>query len=929
MTRKIKFKKTNHDIEKQILTGMIVSDSFMEGIIPIYKNELIAIPFVKKVGGWCISYWQQYQKAPNQNIEDIFKSKSRKDLQEEEVELISDFLSELSEEYERAEKFNTPYLLDKAEERFKARSLEILGEDITALLSRGDIKDAEQLVTTYDQIQRPTSKGINPFTDKEAIRCSLENREEDILFKMPSALGKFIGALERDMFISILAPEKRGKCITGDAMILLSDGRLKAMKEIIADKDTNIVSLDEKTKQFTKGKVIKHISNGKKKCFKVVTRTGREIKGTANHPLLTPTGWKNIEDIKKGEYVASAKQISFFGKKRLPEHKLKLMAYLIGDGCLRIENAVGFTNGEKALQDDFIKQIRTMGDSVTKRGIAFRITNHISVKGQHNKNNTKQFMKECGLLNKLSKEKEIPEIVFQLVKKDIARFLRTLFTCDGSVYKGGIEYSSASKKLALQIIHLLLRFGIVATMKEKHTKCNGKSFISWSLLIRDSLTITKFINTIGFDFKKGKRASIYTKQNISKKSFIDIYPYPINLQVRNEVLDFCKTKGIPINKCIGASLYETLAGAVRDKKNSMRTVMDKIYNEVNTKRLRSLIYPDIFWDKVTSISNIGLKETYDIAAETNHNFVANDIVVHNSFWLMEFAKVAYRSMCNVAFFGVGDMSEKQMVRRFHSGLLKASLKKQNDTILIPTLDCAFNQDDSCEKKERKCDFGVMEQRADEVRKMAYKDAPDYIPCIYCKKENPKEYKGASWYKLQEIKKLEWREAYQAGKKFAKRSGGKGFKLIIHPAHTLNVMDIKNQLNVWEAQEGFIPDIIIIDYADILAPEQSGGELRHQINQTWMALRALSMERHCLVLSATQADANSYNQRSISAKNFSEDKRKYGHVNMILTLNQTEQEKREGIMRIGKMFVREDNFDNQRFCTILESREIGRPYLNSY
>jgi DNA-directed DNA polymerase III PolC len=40
--------------------------------------------------------------------------------------------------------------------------------------------------------------------------------------------------------------------------------------------------------------------------------------------------------------------------------------------------------------------------------------------------------------------------------------------------------------------------------------------------------------------------------------------------------------------------------------------------------------PDIYWDKIVSIEYVGEKPTYDLTIEGTHNFVANDIIVHNS-----------------------------------------------------------------------------------------------------------------------------------------------------------------------------------------------------------------------------------------------------------------------------------------------------------
>jgi error-prone DNA polymerase len=51
---------------------------------------------------------------------------------------------------------------------------------------------------------------------------------------------------------------------------------------------------------------------------------------------------------------------------------------------------------------------------------------------------------------------------------------------------------------------------------------------------------------------------------------------------------------------------------------------------------------DVHWDRVVAIEPVGVQETYDLQIEGNHNFLANDFVVHNSH-AASFALIAYAS----------------------------------------------------------------------------------------------------------------------------------------------------------------------------------------------------------------------------------------------------------------------------------------------
>src|SRR5213078_3915110 len=50
----------------------------------------------------------------------------------------------------------------------------------------------------------------------------------------------------------------------------------------------------------------------------------------------------------------------------------------------------------------------------------------------------------------------------------------------------------------------------------------------------------------------------------------------------------------------------------------------------------------IYWDRVTSIEQVGVRQTYDLRIDEDHNFLANDFVVHNSH-AASFALLAYAS----------------------------------------------------------------------------------------------------------------------------------------------------------------------------------------------------------------------------------------------------------------------------------------------
>lgn len=314
-------------------------------------------------------------------------------------------------------------------------------------------------------------------------------------------------------------------------------------------------------------------------------------------------------------------------------------------------------------------------------------------------------------------------------------------------------------------------------------------------------------------------------------------------------------------------------------------------------------------------------------------------------WLLdELAYRAGKARCSIASFQAGDLSQSQAIRRRHVRLAgKSWLKQYCGEYLLPVLDCKLNQSDTCSMRERTNKCGLFDELEEEQLEEALENPKEsfssvtkgYNPCTFCHKNkirdterNRSMFRGTVWYEMRDTgKPLTWREALRGGKQYMKRLRGKFNKLLCRPTGTLTVADIETQLKLWEDLEGFVPDVILVDYADILLAENTRLDPRHQHESIWAALRKLSLKYHCLVLTVTQADAKSYSARSLKKENFSEDKRKYAHVTAIFSLNQMEHEKEAGVLRIGPLLQREGEMKKE--VTVLQCLRIGRAMLDSF
>ncbi len=179
--------------------------------------------------------------------------------------------------------------------------------------------------------------------------------------------------------------------------------------------------------------------------------------------------------------------------------------------------------------------------------------------------------------------------------------------------------------------------------------------------------------------------------------------------------------------------------------------------------------------------------------------------------------------------------------------------------------------------------------------------------------------------------LAWQTAYRACQDIMTRrikSTQSFFKLFVYPAGGASVATIKAAIETM-SWNNWPPDIVIIDYADLLAPPSGMTEYRHQTNAIWKELRALSQSSHSCLITATQADAKSYDTETLSMKNFSDDKRKWSHVTGGFGINCTDKDRSRKMQRINWIVRREDDFNPNRFLYTAPCLALANPCVRSF
>jgi replicative DNA helicase len=301
-------------------------------------------------------------------------------------------------------------------------------------------------------------------------------------------------------------------------------------------------------------------------------------------------------------------------------------------------------------------------------------------------------------------------------------------------------------------------------------------------------------------------------------------------------------------------------------------------------------------------------------------------------WLLqEFAVIGMMRKLKVAFFSL-EMPKKKMNERIYKRMIGAA--PEEGVYEFPCFDCFYNQDGSCESTNRTNRHTL---RNSQGHKPEYDPDSPYRACTYCKDHGrSSDYKIDFWFTppYDDRGNLLRTKAFKLGyikQRISKlRKHFKDYlRLKCYPRFSANMHDITRDLDILEQTEGFVPDIIIIDYADILKPEREGLSGTEKEDETWMKLSQLGGTRHALVVTATQLRRSALEKTQVKQSDSALWIGKLAHVDVMLSLNQSENEKDAGAMRIGIMVHRFKEFSEEANCYILQKLSFGQVNLESY
>jgi replicative DNA helicase len=118
----------------------------------------------------------------------------------------------------------------------------------------------------------------------------------------------------------------------------------------------------------------------------------------------------------------------------------------------------------------------------------------------------------------------------------------------------------------------------------------------------------------------------------------------------------------------------------------------------------------------------------------------------------------------------------------------------------------------------------------------------------------------------------------------------------YPTKSASVQTIKNHIEKLK-KRGIEPDVVLIDYADLLRPLRHSGEKRHELEEIYEGLRGLAQIYDIPVWTASQTNRGGLNAEVITMEAISEAFNKCFVADFIFSLSRTVQDKQANKGRI--------------------------------
>ena len=376
-------------------------------------------------------------------------------------------------------------------------------------------------------------------------------------------------------------------------------------------------------------------------------RDGTTLLVTEDHRILTEAGWREAGDLRIGDRAARPRRAGTFGNHEpVPPAHARMIGYLIGDGYVGGKTPVAFINAERILQADAAGIAETLGCAThCKNDGLYASFSH----RPGERNGVLELARWAGIWGHLAPEKRIPPAFFDkdVSAEVIGELLFGIWESDGWVSReqtGGIRcgFVTTSEQLAWQLHWLLLRFGIASSVMVQHPGSRRSLIVGrriqgklpcWQVRLSGIDNVRRFAAALPPWGPRGRKLALELANPALAKHRGSKAVYLSNVHTA-PVIEHLRALGVSSKAAasmVGLSANHAEGGlkSVLGASRLRRDRIERLAEALDSQFLRDTLSEDVFYDRIDSIDAAVPRRTFDLAVEGLHNFVAEDVVVHN------------------------------------------------------------------------------------------------------------------------------------------------------------------------------------------------------------------------------------------------------------------------------------------------------------
>lgn len=365
------------------------------------------------------------------------------------------------------------------------------------------------------------------------------------------------------------------KCLVGSTRILdAATQKTCTIDELVAlNKAPVVSSWDGDDMAWRRASV--PFAQGTREVLEVVTRRGRRLRCTGNHPVLTPHGWVEAGRLERKSKIAVALGRMYESAPTPCADLCALLGYMLGDGAMTRRS---FGKNDLGVVEDFCRRLERIDPAGRYSCAVYDGRPQVRVSTKHH---LWRSLAAWGLGTCRAAEKFIPAEVMDYGLSGLRALIAGLWSTDGCIdlqvdralrhrtpfKKPRIIYATRSQQLAVDLHEVLRRAGYDSSLKQSSVEYNGERRAYWTVQV---------VGDSRLHFIEDVRAGILP---ISRS-------YPVEHLAEIEAL-------------------------------------------LRARDATSARAP-IVWDSVETVLAVGREPVWDLSVPGTHSFVADGFVVHNS-----------------------------------------------------------------------------------------------------------------------------------------------------------------------------------------------------------------------------------------------------------------------------------------------------------